>query len=365
MRRCRFWLTALLMAVTGVSAESQPLDFNPDDYRLPVAQWPQAETMEEAGKLPELAPLPELPAVPWDTGQARRLGQQLFFDPRLSGSGQIACASCHDPDLGWADGRRFAFGHDRQAGTRNSMTIVNAAYFPMLFWDGRADGLRDQALKPITNPVEMNADMDKVIDRLNAIPGYQKAFRSTFGAGQVTRERLATALAAFERRIVSRPNRLDRFIEGQYNALSDREIYGLHLFRTRAGCLNCHNGPLYSDGRFHHTGLSYYDRKYEDIGREGVTGRLADRGSFRTPSLRDLEYTGPWMHNGFFPSLRGILNMYNAGMIGSAELHPDLPPLSPLIRPLGLSEEDLTALEAFLRSLSRRPPVYRPPGLPK
>ncbi|MGM0952175.1 MAG: cytochrome-c peroxidase [Pseudomonadota bacterium] len=339
--------------------------FSADNYRQPPDQWPEAVIHPEAGEVPELAPLPELPSVEWHTPETEALGQQLFFDPRLSGSGQIACASCHDPDLGWADGRRFPFGHNRRVGTRNSMSIVNAAWFDQLFWDGRANGLRDQALQPITNPVEMNANLKQVIEHLNDIPGYRKAFSQAFGPGYVNEDRLAKALSAFQRRLVSRPNPMDRFISGDYSALDDQEILGLHLFRTKAGCLNCHNGALYSDGKFHHTGLSYFDRKYQDTGREQVTGEWKDRGKFRTPSLRDMAFTGPWMHNGFFPSLRGVLNMYNAGMTGTARLHPDLPPLSPLIQPLNLKEHELNALEAFLGTLSRRPPVFRQPELPQ
>ncbi|MBV0933762.1 cytochrome-c peroxidase [Marinobacterium sp. A346] len=335
--------------------------FDANAYRQPPEHWPAAHTHPEAGEVPELAPLPTLPPVAWHTPATEALGQQLFFDPRLSGSGQHACASCHDPDLGWADGRRFAFGHDRQSGTRNSMSLLNAAWFEQLFWDGRARGLLGQALQPITNPVEMNAELDEVLARLNRSPGYRRAFGEAFGPGPIDADRLAKALAAFERRILSRPNRLDRFIGGQYQLLNDQEIFGLHLYRTKAGCLNCHNGPLYSDGRFHHTGLSYYGRQYEDTGREQATGRAEDRGKFRTPSLRDFQYTAPWMHNGFFPSLRGVLNMYNAGMIGNTRLHPELPPLSPLIQPLHLSRTELDALEAFLATLNRRPVAIRPP----
>ena len=338
--------------------------FSPDEYRQPPEHWPPAQVYEQAAPVPELAPLPTLPPVEWHTPATEALGKTLFFDPRLSGSGQIACASCHDPDLGWADGRRLAFGHNRQTGTRNSMSILNAARFQYLFWDGRAEGVLDQALQPITNPVEMNADLDQVLARLNRIPGYRQAFAAAFGSETVTSDRLARALAAFLRSIQSRPNRLDRFIMGDYDQLSDQEILGLHLFRTRAGCLNCHNGSLYSDGQFHHTGLSYYGRALEDRGREEATGRAEDRGKFRTPSLRDLTYTGPWMHNGVFSSLRGILNMYNAGMIGKAELHPDLPPLSPLIHPLNLNATELDALEAFLHTLSQQPVILRPPTLP-
>ncbi len=360
-------LAACTLGLLFCLGNPQPVQasaFSTDAYRQPIEHWPAAQTHPEAGAVAELAPLSPLPPVNWHTPATEALGQQLFFDPRLSGSGQHACASCHDPDLGWADGRRFAFGHDRQSGTRNSMSILNAAWFDQLFWDGRADGLLDQALQPITNPVEMNANLEDVLSRLNRIPGYRRAFSAAFGAGPIDADQLAKALAAFERRIVSRPNRLDRFINGQYDALNDQEIFGLHLYRTRAGCLNCHHGQLYSDGQFHHTGLSYYGRQYEDIGRELATGQAADRGKFRTPSLRDLAYTGPWMHNGLFPSLRGILNMYNAGMIGSSQLHPDLPPLSPLIRPLQLNTSELDALEAFLASLSHRPLQLRPPELP-
>ncbi|MBA4502941.1 cytochrome-c peroxidase [Marinobacterium marinum] len=363
MRRSLYWFGVCVLSLSG-SLVSQAADFSAADYRQPSQHWPAAHTHSEAGAVPELAPLPKLPPVDWHTPATEALGQQLFFDPRLSGSGQIACASCHDPDLGWADGRRTAFGHDRQSGPRNSMSILNVAWFEQLFWDGRAEGLLEQALQPISNPIEMNADLQEVLARLNRIPGYRQAFITAFGPGAIDAERLAKALAAFERRIVSRPNRLDRFIGGQYQLLNDHEIFGLHLYRTKAGCLNCHNGHRYSDGRFHHTGLSYYGRQYEDSGREQATGRTADRGKFRTPSLRDLHYTAPWMHNGFFPSLRGILNMYNAGMIGNSQLHPSLPPLSPLIRPLQLNHRELDALEAFLNTLSQRPLALRPPVLP-
>ncbi len=363
-RSSSLWAGIVFFVLTVLNAQAGHA-FDADRYRQPQQFWPAAETHPEAGETPELAPLPELPPVKWHTPETEALGHQLFFDPRLSGSSQIACASCHDPDLGWADGRRFSFGHDRQLGNRNSMSVVNAAWFEDLFWDGRAKGLLDQALEPITNPIEMNADLDKVIARLNDIPGYRDAFQKAFGADEIREEHLAKALSAFQRRLVSRPNRLDRFIEGNYSTLNDEEVFGLHLFRTKAGCLNCHNGALYSDGRFHHTGLSYYGRKYEDTGREQVTGKEEDRGKFRTPTLRDLSFTGPWMHNGFFPSLRGILNMYNAGMTGGAPLHPDLPPLSPLIEPLELSDGELEALEAFLHTLSQRPPTFRSPELPE
>ncbi|OYD25080.1 cytochrome-c peroxidase [Oceanimonas baumannii] len=354
------FLAVLLSASILLASGVVHADISPEQYRQPPALWPAMNHSNPSAK--ELAPLPGLPRVSWHTPRTERLGYQLFFDPRLSGSGQIACASCHDPDLGWADGRQVAIGHNRQAGIRNTMSILNSAYFKHLFWDGRAKGLIDQALDPISNPLEMNASLPEVLDRLNAIPGYQQAFAKAFNSERINADHLAMALAAFERSIVSRPNRLDRFINGNYQALTDQQIKGLHLFRTKAGCISCHSGALYSDGDFHHTGLSYYGRKYQDTGLEQVTGRAEDRGKFRTPSLRDLAYTGPWMHNGLFPSIRGILNMYNAGMIGNTRLPPGLPPLSVHIKPLHLSSAELDALEAFLSALNQQP--YRRP-LPK
>ena len=354
-------LLVFLLALNGARAEDAPN--LSEQYRRPPQEWPSFE-VDEGVEAQDIGVLPPLAEVSWHTPASEQLGKLLFFDPRLSGSGQLACISCHDPQLGWGDGRRVAAGHDRRAGRRNAMTLLNAAYFERLFWDGRAEGLLDLALQPIQSPLEMNADLETVVKRLEATDGYPAAFEEAFGSPDVSPERVAQGIASFVRSLVSSSSRFDRFVQGDYTRLTDLEIEGLHLFRTSARCMNCHNGPRFSDGQFHHTGLSYYGRRFEDLGRFEITGSPEDRGKFRTPTLRNVRHTGPWMHNGLFTDFTGILRMYNHGVTFSARPRPGTPELSPLIRPLGLDDQGLRALEAFLETIGRRPPFVEPPDLP-
>lgn len=332
-------------------------------YRQPPEKWPPF-VVDLGVRATELGPLPAVPSVSWHTPRTEALGRLLFFDPRLSGSRQIACASCHDSELGWGDGRRVPYGHDRTPGQRNAMTLLNVAFFSRWSWDGRSASLQEQALRAIASPSEMNADAAASAARLARIPSYGNAFQAAFGSRQVTPQRMGTALAAFVRTIVSSPSRFDYFLRGNYARLTDQEIEGLHLFRTRARCMNCHHGPLFSDGLFHHTGLSYYGRRFQDLGRFRVTGDADDRGKFRTPSLRDSRHTGPWMHNGLFANFQGILLMYNHGIGAGRRLRAGEPTLSPLIKPLDLTRREIRSLAAFLNALSRRPRIVRPPELP-
>lgn len=336
-----------------------------EQYRKPSSDWPPFE-VDKSVDAEELAALPDLPPVEWHTSATERLGTLFFFDPRLSASGQIACVTCHHPSLGWTDGRRVSAGHDRHEGSRNSMTLLNAAHFDQLFWDGRADGVLDLMLKPIESPIEMNSSIDETINRINAIDAYGPDIELAFGDSAMTPSRLAKTLASFVRTRVSMKSRFDRFVGEEYSVFDEQQIHGLHLFRTKARCMNCHHGPLFSDGKFHHTGLSYYDRRFEDLGRFDHTGELDDRGKFRTPTLRDLEFTGPWMHNGLFTNFTGILRMYNHGITFNSRVQekPGAPPLSPLIRPLGMDKKEIAALESFLRTLSRIPHFVETPTLP-
>ena len=337
-----------------------------DQYCQPQTEWPPFK-VDETVEAVELGS-PAKPIAPdWQTSEAEELGRMLFFDPRLSGSGQIACVSCHDSQHGWADGRRFSAGHDRQSGTRNAMSLLNVAYVEQLFWDGRANSLLDLIPKPIQSHIEMNAELDSVVERLQTIAAYQQAFHDTFQSEEITSDHIAIAIASFLRTIYSSRSRFDRFVDGECKALSEQEVRGLHLFRTEARCMNCHHGPLMTDGQFHHTGLSYYGRRFEDLGRFNATQKQEDRGLFRTPSLRDLQFTGPWMHNGLFTNFSGILRMYNHGITFNSRVRyrEGTPPLSPLIKPLGLSKQDLADLEAFLHSASRIPRNVFAPELPE
>ncbi|KAF0810779.1 cytochrome-c peroxidase [Alcanivorax sp. S71-1-4] len=339
-------------------------------YEQPVHCWP-APTVADGVVWREMGPLPSVPFPennPYSSSKAA-LGRMLFFDPRLSSSGQIACASCHDPHLGWADGRAVPFGHDRRAGGRNAPTIINAGYLSTMFWDGRADTLEQQALMAMVNPREMNADLKQVMRALARIPEYRERFDAVFGDGDINEDAVARAIATFVRTVTSRTSAFDRFMRGEYRFLSDEQVRGLHLFRTQAGCMNCHHGPLLTDGGFHNIGMHFFGRMREDRGRYSVTGKAEDVGAFRTPGLRDVAFTGPWAHNGLMLTLEGLLNIYNAG---GAEVSagnplrddPLYPQTSPLLKPLGLSDQDIQALVAFMEGISRQPQRMSPPPLP-
>ncbi len=296
------------------------------------------------------------------------LGKQLFFDPRLSASNQISCSSCHDPDLAWGDGRRRSFGHDRNRGSRNAPSILNAGHWETLFWDGRAKSLEDQTLGPLQDQMEMMQTLDELGPELAAIAGYPPMFAAALGSDSITTRRISLALAAFERTIDSRTSRFDLFVKGKHDALSDEEIRGLHLFRTKARCINCHNGPLFSDQQFHNNGQSQIGRDDEDLGRYTVTGDWEDAGAFRTPSLRDVMYTGPYFHNGNIAELREILQMYNGGMpqVISRRVMDTLsrvPIHDPLLKPLGLTDAEMDDLTAFMEAISTRPVSVRVPEM--
>lgn len=339
-------------------------------YEKPPEQWPEPK-IDEGVEWKDLGLLPKVehPKSNPHSPEKEELGRRLFFDPRLSGSGQLACASCHDPDLGWADGRSMAFGEARKELKRNSLSIFNAAYQTSFFWDGRADSLESQAKDVLSNAEEMHSSEPHLTETLSNIPEYAAEFESVFGEKEISLERVAQAIACFERSLVGGRSRFDAFLKGNKRALSDQAIAGLHLFRTDARCLNCHHGPNLSDGQFHNLGLSYYGRKIQDFGRYEVTKKPADRGKFRTPSLRNVLDTRPYMHNGQF-DLEQILILYNNGIPtlmpqSSAKDDPLAPKeKSPHIRQLGLNDVDLEDLKAFLQSLSEPRARIRPPKLP-
>ncbi|MGV3539881.1 MAG: cytochrome-c peroxidase [Rufibacter sp.] len=342
-------------------------------YSGPTSQWPKPEVDPDIQNFQELGTRPD-PKFPKENPYSEKkaeLGKLLFFDPRLSSSGQIACASCHEPQLGFADGKQVSLGHDRQPGKRNAMSLLNVWYAEQLFWDGRANSLEHQLRFPIQDKLEMNNEIAQVAKRLNKIKGYRALFKEVFGNEKFTEKEIAQALATFERTIVSRKTRFDRFIEGKENELTDQELKGLHLFRTKARCINCHNGPLFTDNQFHNVGLTYYGRKYEDLGRYNLTKRAEDVGKFRTPSLRDVAATAPYFHNGLFPTLEGTLNMYNVGMPNlkpktEAEKADTLfPKTSHHLKPLGLTDEEKQAVIAFLGAITSVQQRINQPELPQ
>jgi cytochrome c peroxidase len=361
--------TSTAVASDWTSVEADATRALREAYSLPPAEWP-APTLDTGVEHRELG---LLVAPPRDTSPETRakeeLGQLLFFDARLSGSGQMACASCHDAELGFGDGRATSFGHGALPLARNAPSLWNTGLRRAWFWDGRADSLERQAEMVLGNAREMANDPAEVVATVASSKGYRERFSTAFGSKDVAMERILQALAAFERTLVSDGSSdFDRFLAGQPDALSDEAVRGLHLFRTKARCLNCHNGPLFSDEQFHNLGLTYYGRELEDLGRYNVTRDPADVGRFRTPSLRNLGRTGPYMHNGLF-ELDGVINMYSAGMptITPKEEQrndPLFPVKSPLLQRLDLAPDERADLKAFLFSLTERKRRIRAPELP-
>lgn len=339
-------------------------------YRRPPAEWPRP-TVDAGVAFVELGRLPKVgfPADnPWSKDK-EALGRALFFDGRLSGTQQMSCASCHDSVLGWADGRTTSFGHGAVALGRNAPSILNVAHGVHFFWDGRAASLEDQALAVFENEKEMATSGDAVVAKLAGSRGYRAMFASTFGAEEPTLPRALAAIATFERMQQSDgSSAFDRFVGGDADALDEAELRGLHLFRTKARCVNCHHGPDFTDHGFHDVGLSYYGRKLEDLGRYRVTKDPADVGRFKTPSLRNVARTAPYMHNGLF-DLPGVVNMYSAGMAtlrpkpGQPE-DPLFPTKSPLLQKLDLSDDEKGDLIAFLGALTDRRRRVVAPELP-
>ena len=304
---------------------------------------------------PALPPVPIPPDNP-QTDPKVALGRQLFFDPRLSADDTISCATCHEPEHAWANHNAVDIGIQGKKGTRNSGTILDAAYMDVQFWDGRAKTLEEQALGPIHNPVEMGSTLDDVVRKLGAIEGYRAQFQAVFGAG-VTTDGIAKAIAAFERTVLSGPSPHDRYVAGDRSAMPPSAVRGLRLFNGKARCRTCHGGPMLSDQGFHNIGVGM-DRAEPDIGREAVTKDPKDRGRFKTPSLRNLALTWPYMHDGSVRSLADVVEFYDAGGVRN-------PTLDIFIMPLELTDDEQKDLVAFLEALTGSLPTIDRPVLPK
>ncbi len=360
---CSVFLVAHAAARDGAAAPAVPAEAavpTLDQLRKLYAGAPEAWPRPRLGPgahFAEFAPLPELARADAQTQALAAIGQRLFDDPTLSASQQIACASCHNRELGLGDGLRMAFGHDRQRGRRNSLPLYTMAWMHPLFWDGRAATLEEQALHPLLDPLEMASSVPIVEAALNRDALYRKAFAALNGPRPITAADAGAALAAFERTLRPPRSIWTRVMapDGKGTALlSDAQLRGLHLFRTKAGCAACHNGPLLSDQRFHNLGLTFYGRRLQDSGRYEVTGDPADVGRFRTPSLLGLRHTAPYSHLGLFRSLANMVAFYNGGGgVDRAEPQGDLPVphKDPLIRKLGLTDEEQADLVAFLETL--------------
>jgi cytochrome c peroxidase len=307
---------------------------------VPVAA-PAAASIDQlraAYKRPGTIPFPK--DNPYTVAKLE-LGKTLYFDTRLSRANVLACASCHNPGYGWGDGLAKGVGDGMNALGRRSPSIINAAYGQIFMWDGRAVSLEDQALGPIKTDVEMNLPLDKLMERLKAVPEYGAMFKAAFPQDGITPENVARAIATFERTVVSAQSPFDAWVAGNDKAISEEAKRGFALFNTKAGCADCHSGWNFTNDSFHDIGLAS-----DDIGRgKFLTKIVKMQHAFKTPGLRDIARRGPYMHDGSLASLDAVVEHYDRGGV-------DRPSRSDQIKPLGLSAQDKKDLVAFMLTLN-------------
>jgi len=305
------------------------------------------------------------------------LGQTLFFDKRLSADGTTSCASCHDPATAFTSKDAIAVGIMGRSGTRNVPTIINAKFSASFFWDGRARTLEEQVKQPLLNANEMGLESEaQLVNRLSSIPEYVKHFRRIFPKSGITLDTVAAAIAAYERTLVSINSPFDRFLKGDRNAITDNQKAGWAIFREKAKCIECHSfsasSPLFTDFNFYNTGTAVsnpkfagvvqraaeikartsaeagslaHDPDFSELGRFLVTHDDKDMGAFKTPTLRNIELTGPYMHDGSIKTLLDVVRFYNDGGRKNPHLHQRM-------QPLHLNEKEINDLVEFLRSLT-------------
>ncbi len=334
-----------------------------------------AAAFRAAAQGPDLAPLPE----PKYSKEQAELGRYLFFDTRLSGDAALSCATCHDPKKGWTDGQPLGKGYPASEYFRNTPTIVNAAFKKRFMWDGRLDGsdLGTLVRDMITEAHTMNMDSRLMQERLKQVPEYVAMWQK-FRKDDINGMRVYGVVGEFVKSVVSRNAPIDRYLKGDAGALTEEQKQGYALFKGKAACVACHNGPLGSDGKLHRTGVAEnpavteeplrhitmlrhystsgmpnYMNADTDVGFYAITKDSRDMGKFATPSLRDLKYTAPYMHNGIFKTLAEVLDFYDRGGGPGSEL-----------KPLGLKADEKRALVAFLESLSGDPVAVEAPKSP-
>jgi cytochrome c peroxidase len=327
---------------------------------VPSGYAPHGMVTIDGVTVPDIGPMPTqvpTPATNLSYAQKVELGKQLYFETRLSKNNSVSCAFCHNPGTGFADARQFSIGAFGTAGGRQAPTVYNTGFIPLQFWDGRAGSLEEQAIGPIHNPIEMAEMHETVVPKIAKIPAYQKQFQLIFGGG-ASLQHIAEAIAAFERTIVSQNSAFDKYTMGETGAMNEAAVRGVALFRGKARCILCHNGPNLTDNRFHNLGVPQVGPLKEDLGRYMVTRAQQDKGAFKTPTLRSVVETAPYMHDGVFKRLEEVIDFFDAGGGGN-------PNLSPLMKPLGLSSEEKADLLEFLKALTGAPIKVNVPKLPK
>ena len=347
-----------------------------------------------AGEVPELGPL-RPPPIPPDnpmTPAKVELGKLLFWDPRITGDASLSCATCHVPKLGWGDGQDIGRGYPGTSHWRNIQTIINTAYYNKLFWAGSSRSLEAQAETANRGAVAGNGERDMMEARLYQIPEYRKRFRAVFGDEWPLLKNAWRAIAAYERTLVQRDTPFDRYMKGEKAALLAKAKKGLTLFKGKAGCIQCHNGPFFTDQKYYNIGVpenpafaedplkqitfrfeqyakgvpeAIYRKTKTDLGLFYRAKRKEDMAKFRTPTLRYLKYTAPYMHNGVFFTLEEVVDFYNnGGGEDQALRNHGIATKTRKVKKLNLTDKEKEALVVFLESLSGKEIIVEPPVLP-
>lgn len=305
--------------------------------------------------LPDQVPEPEDNPI---TLEKIELGKMLFFDPRLSGDGNMSCASCHSPVFGWSDGLATAKGFQSMVLGRASPTVVNTAYNSIQMWDGRKKSLEDQAMGPMQSHEEMNMNIPKLMAFLNNSE-YKNYFERAFPGEEVGELTLAKALATFERTIVSRDSPFDKWIRGDEKAMTAQQIRGFELFvdPDKGNCAVCHSAPNFTDDGFHNIGLASFGAENPDLGRYAEKPIRLMKGAFKTPTLRDINLTAPYFHDGSASTLKEVIEHYAQGGVVKSNLSPNM-------KALALTDSEKQDIEAFLNALTTPPQPFTLPILP-
>ncbi|WGD35608.1 cytochrome c peroxidase [Olleya sp. YS] len=356
----RYWITlcSIILVVLSCSKtdETSQNAYVPIPYQLEIPPLFEEKLIDPI--IPINNPL---------TVEGVSLGKRLFFDNILSIDNSKACASCHLPQNAFSDPNQLSIGVSGGLGSRNSMPLFNLAwnFDDKYFWDGHALGLEQQALEPVIDPNELgNLDWSTVEQKLNNHPEYPTLFNQAFGTSTITKELVSKAIAQFERIIISANSKFDKFLNGQAT-LTPQEQNGFDVFmdEERGDCFHCHgnpNNPLWTDNQFHNNGL---DASFTDLGLGQVTGNPNDNGKFRSPSLRNLAYTAPYMHDGRFTTLDQVIEQYSTGLKASSTIDPLMKKVDQ--GGVNLSNQDKADLKAFLLTLSDPSFINNPAFLPQ
>ena len=351
-------LYMLGLAVCTVSLLLLYTHFNAESPAIPIGH---------VVEIPAPLGLPPVP-IPADnppTEETIALGRRLYYDTALSVDSTISCASCHMPGMGFSDGKRVSNGVGGKTGVRNSPTVLNSAYWSLQFWDGRAPSLEKQAEGPVANPVEMAHSLKGVVQRVSQDPSYVAAFEKAFGPGPITYEKVEKYIASFERTVVSGDSAFDRYYYGHDQAaMTAAQIHGFEVFRDpkRGNCESCHTigekYALFTDNKFHNIGVGFVGGMTTDNGRYVVTKNVGDTGAFRTPTLRNVELTAPYMHDGSLKDMKQVMDFY----IGAGNSNPYL---DKEIHSLDfLTRQERDDLLEFMKALNGTiPPNVGPPAV--